>query len=468
VVLASTLAVPSGQATPRRIGVLGVVTAVYVALSIPYGSMRALRVARGGLRPLYESRPPTPDELRVMLGMSARQMGWVGSYWLGAAVVMAIAASVLGTDPLVTTRTTLAILLGGLTTCTLGWVLSERITRPLVIATLSHGVVAERPPVVGVRARLAGAWAVGSGLPLLAIALALAGGTELDRGRLVALGIVLALYGLVAGGVMLLLTAAGIAQPLEELRNAMHRVRDGDLDTRVAVSDAAELGEVQVGFNLMLDGLREREKLRDVFGRHVGIDVARQALEQTDLGGESRTVSVLFVDVIGSTSIAETRPAPEVVAMLNAMFDAVVRVTAAEGGTVNKFEGDAALCVFGAPIARPDHAACALRAARTLRAELLDVQRRHPGLDAAIGVSCGRVVAGNVGGQDRYEYTVIGDAVNEAARLTTEAKTDAGRVLAAGGALAAAGDEERSRWMRRDARVLRGRSQATEVFAPEG
>jgi adenylate cyclase len=278
--------------------------------------------------------------------------------------------------------------------------------------------------------------------------------------------VVLALYGLVAGGAMLGLVAAAIADPLDELRGALGRVRDGDLRARVDVSDAAELGEVQVGFNLMVDGLRERERLRDVFGRHVGIDVARHALEQTDLGGESRTVSVLFIDVIGSTSIAESRPAPEVVAMLNAMFDAVVRAVAAAGGMVNKFEGDAALCVFGAPIAQEDHATRACRAARALRAALLDVRRAHPDLDAAIGVSCGRVVAGNVGGEARYEYTVIGDAVNEAARLTTEAKADPCRLLAGGDAVARCDAEERVHWVSRGARVLRGRTRPTEVYAP--
>jgi adenylate cyclase len=319
-----------------------------------------------------------------------------------------------------------------------------------------------------VRARLVGAWAVGSRLPLLAIALTLAGGADLDRGRLVALGIVLAVSGLVAGGGMLLLTSASIAEPLDELRAALQRVREGDLDARVTVSDAGELGDVQRGFNLMVDGLQERERLRDLFGRHVGIDVARHALGQSDPGGEVRTVSVLFVDVAGSTALTETRPAAEIVAMLNAMFDAVVRVTDAEGGLVNKFEGDAALCVFGAPIVQDDHATHACRAARTLRMQLLDVQRAHPGLDAAIGVSCGRVVAGNVGGEARYEYTVIGDAVNEAARLTTEAKCDPGRVLAGGDAIAGCDDAERAHWVRRDERTLRGRSRPTEVFAPAG
>lgn len=233
VFVASTLATPARQATLQRVGTLTLVTVIYVALTVPFGSWRALQIARRDLRPLYESRAPTPAELRVMLSVSARQMTWVGAYWFGAAVVIGVTSVVLGTSALVSLRTTIAILFGGLTTCTLGWVLAERTTRPLAITALSHGVRTERPPLIGVRARLAGAWAVGSGLPLLAIALALAGGTELDRGRLVALGIVLAVYGVVAGGTTLLMTSASIADALEELRSAMQNVRSGDLETRV-------------------------------------------------------------------------------------------------------------------------------------------------------------------------------------------------------------------------------------------
>src|SRR5205823_13459957 len=137
--------------------------------------------------------------------------------------------------------------------------------------------------------------------------------------------------------------------------------------------------------------------------------------------GETREVSALFVDVIGSTSLAQQRPATEVVTLLNELFGLVVSCAAANGGWVNKFEGDAALCVFGAPDDQPDHAARALRAARQLRHDLSDWRQRG-GLDAAVGVSSGTAVAGNVGSEQRYEYTVVGDPVNEAARLSEVAK----------------------------------------------
>jgi adenylate cyclase len=147
------------------------------------------------------------------------------------------------------------------------------------------------------------------------------------------------------------------------------------------------------------------------------------------------------------------------VARLNQFFGTVVRTVAAEGGWVNKFEGDGALCVFGAPAAQPDHAARALRAARALGRALAAT------MPAGIGVSSGRAVAGNVGAEQRYEYTVIGDPVNEAARLTEAAKQHPARVLASAAAVRAAGDEA-ANWVEIGAFELRGRSQPTVVYAP--
>ena len=131
-----------------------------------------------------------------------------------------------------------------------------------------------------------------------------------------------------------------------------------------------------------------------------------------------------------------------------------------EGGWVNKFEGDGAMCIFGVPAAQPDHAARALRAARLLQQRLATA-----GVRAAIGVSSGAVVAGNVGAEERYEYTVVGDPVNEAARLTEAAKAVPERVLASGPTVQAAG-EEGSCWRSVGALTLRGRSEPTKAYVP--
>jgi adenylate cyclase len=275
----------------------------------------------------------------------------------------------------------------------------------------------------------------------------------------------LAAVGLTAGWFTMFSAADSVAEPLERLRQVVRRVGEGNLEVAVAVDDGGEVGLLQAGVNHMVAGLQEQQRLRDLFGRHVGVQVARQALERTGLGGEQRAASALFVDLIGSTGLAQERPVDEVVATLNALFGAVVSVVGAEGGWVNKFEGDGALCVFGAPIDQPDHAARALRAARALHLELVRLRPQFSALDAGIGVSCGTVVAGNVGAEARYEYTVIGDPVNEAARLTEHAKARPCRVLASESAVSAGGDEAR-RWRKAGAFEVRGRTLPSVGYEP--
>lgn len=222
---------------------------------------------------------------------------------------------------------------------------------------------------------------------------------------------------------------------------------------------------MQAGFNHMVAGLREHERLRDLFGRHVGEEVADLALERGDitLGGETREVAVLFVDLTGSTRLADTRSPDEVVGLLNKFFGVVVGVVARHGGWINKFEGDAALAIFGAPTQIEDSAGAALGAARELAVRL---RAEVPMLDAGIGVSAGPVVAGYIGAEQRFEYTVIGDPVNEAARLSDMAKTYASRVLASAAVLELAHLSESDEWDLGRSVLLRGRSRPTRLGTP--
>jgi adenylate cyclase len=211
-------------------------------------------------------------------------------------------------------------------------------------------------------------------------------------------------------------------------------------------------------------GLREREEIRDMFGRQVGEDVAREALDRgIEMGGEEADVAVVFVDLIGSTELASERPPQEVVSVLNDFFGVVVEVIEKHDGWINKFEGDAALAVFGAPIPGEESATHALAAARELARRLPE---EVSDLDAGVGVSAGRAVAGNIGSETRFEYTVIGDPVNEAARLCDLAKDYDARVLASEAALERASEEEREHWQLGDPVELRGRSEETRVAEP--
>jgi adenylate cyclase len=275
----------------------------------------------------------------------------------------------------------------------------------------------------------------------------------------------LAILATCTGFLATVLAAGAIADPLTAVRRGLERIARGDLAVEVPVDDGSEVGQLQAGFNRMADGLRERERIRDLFGRQVGQEVARAALsEGIRLGGEERDVAALFIDIVGSTSLALALPPTEVVRLLNRFFRIVVDVVEAEGGLVNKFEGDAALCVFGAPVAGHDPPGDALRAARRLAAAL---SRELPEIDFGIGVSAGLAVAGNVGAEHRFEYTVIGDPVNEACRLAELAKERPERVLASSTALESAGPEESAAWTVTEAALLRGRLAPTQLAHPE-
>ena len=133
------------------------------------------------------------------------------------------------------------------------------------------------------------------------------------------------------------------------------------------------------------------------------------------------------------------------------------------GGLVNKFEGDGALCLFGAPVEIEDPGGAALRAARRLDARL---RRQLPEVAAGIGVSAGPVVAGNVGAAERFEYTVIGDPVNEASRLTELAKQRSERLLISASLLDLVPDDEGRHWQADGEVQLRGRTRPTRLALP--
>ena len=340
--------------------------------------------------------------------------------------------------------------------------MNERTLRPVVARALAGGAP-PRSRGPSVADRLTMAWTLVTGVPLVGIAAILIAdlaGADVDA--LVTSGmLLLAVVALSVGYYAILTAARSVADPVRTVQEAMASVQEGEFEARVPVDDGSEVGQLQAGFNRMASGLAERERLRDLFGRHVGQDVAAAALDgELRLGGEEREVAVLFVDLVGSTTLAAQRPPTEVVALLNSFFAIVVESAERHGGWVNKFEGDAALCVFGAPTSLDDAAGAALAAARELRDRMA---AELPDLDAGIGVSAGTAVAGNIGAVERFEYTVIGDPVNEAARLCELAKTRPERVLASDAALERAGEAERARWSLGEAVELRGRGASTRL-----
>jgi adenylate cyclase len=436
-----------------------------LAVAVPAGFAWSGRRLLPSARWVLEDRDPRPDEQLVTLRAPLRLLQIQAALWAFGAVLFALLNLHYSVRLGLAVGITAA--LGGAVTCALSYLLAERIMRPVTERALAGGVPDE-PAVPGVRARVLLAWALSTGAPVLGLVLVggaqAVGISDASGDRLATTMVFLGATALAVGLLGMALVAHSVADPLEGLRHAVRAVGAGRTDVEVRVTDGSEVGLLQAGFNRMVAGLREREEMRDLFGRQVGEDVARQALERgVELGGEELDVGVLFVDLVGSTRLAADRPPHEVVAVLNEFFGLVVSTVTELGGSVNKFEGDAALCVFGAPLPRDDPAGDALAAARALCRALRD---GLPRADFGIGVSAGETVAGNIGAAERFEYTVIGDPVNEAARLTELAKEDEGRVLASGAALERARAPERSRWRVGECVTLRGRPGKTRLARP--
>ncbi len=360
-----------------------------------------------------------------------------------------------------------ATALGATATAIIGYLQAERVLRPVAVAALRAGLP-ENISAPGVIGRQMLTWALSTGVPLLVIVLTVVA----DRfsflhsapEQLFGPILLLALAALLVGLASTLLVAMSISDPLRQLRWALGEVQRGNYNAHMQIYDASELGLLQAGFNDMVRDLSERQRLRDLFGRYVGEDVARRALERgTELGGQERDIAVLFVDLVGSTHLASTRPPSEVVSLLNEFFRVVVDTVGRHGGFVNKFQGDAALAIFGAPIEHPDASGGALAAARELHDELLPV---IGSAEFGIGVSAGRAIAGHIGAQARFEYTVIGDPVNEAARLTELAKLEDCHVLASAMAVSGAVDAEALYWDVGEIVSLRGRTSPTQLARP--
>ena len=409
---------------------------------------------------LLADRAATPQEQDLVLSFPTRITKVSAKIWAAAAIVFAAINATY--SPELGISAGVVAVLGGTLCCTLLYLLAEQDTKPLVSRALA-GRAPPRTRGPSVAARVTMTWTLVTGVPLLGIAaivIADLAGAHIDTLATVSM-LFLACAGLAVGLWAMVIAARSVGDPVRAVEAAMTSVERGEFDARVGVDDGSEVGRLQAGFNRMAAGLAERERLRDLFGRQVGQDVADAALDgELRLGGEEREVAVLFVDVIGSTALAARRPPTEVVALLNAFFHLVVETVERHGGWVNKFEGDAALCVFGAPTVREACAGDALAAARELRDRLAAEQ---PELDAGIGVSAGPAVAGNVGAEQRFEYTVIGDPVNEAARLCDLAKRRPERVLASHSALERAGEVERPHWSLGEEVELRGRAAPTRL-----
>ncbi|WP_085995252.1 adenylate/guanylate cyclase domain-containing protein [Nocardia paucivorans] len=457
------LPVPEGEVPgTRQIGLLipGLVFVFGGVLSVLASALMLRPVMRWQVR----GGPPSRQEQMAALHAPLRQaILHLGLWLVGGAV---LASAIIVRTPALAGTVIVTLCMSATVVFGFTYMLGERILRPVAAQALTEGTF-DHTLTPGVGTRMAMTWGMGTFAPTIGIVLLCVTQISSDvkfSAQSLAVSILL-LCGLVIMQALALsmLTASSISDPIRQLSQAINQVQAGERDVQVEVFDGSEIGLLQVGFNRMMEEAVTRQRLQELFGQHVGAEVAQRALDYgTELGGETRFVAVLFVDMVGSTATAAERPPTEVVSLLNEFFRVVVDVLDRHHGFVNKFVGDAALAIFGAPLDRPDAPTAALAAARELREELREI----PGLDIGIGVSAGLAVAGNIGAANRFEYTVIGDPVNEASRLTELAKEEPGRVLASGSALYFAEESEQQCWVSGEEVQLRGRPRKTRLVRP--
>ena len=251
--------------------------------------------------------------------------------------------------------------------------------------------------------------------------------------------ITLAMILLGVGGAFVL--GGRIARPVRQLIAASRKIKAGNYEYRIKEQRSDELGQLMVAFNEMAQGLRKKVQVEQAFSRFVPESVARHMLsniEQVKLGGETVTASVLFADIVGYTSLSEKLSAAEIAELLNEYFSYIAEAAKMCGGTLDKYVGDCAMILFGVPEHDPKHAFHALYFAVLLKnlIERLNTQRMWTGkipIQFSIGVNCGSMLAGTMGSKSRMQYTVLGDAVNLASRLSGVA--EAGEIIISEGML---------------------------------
>jgi len=214
-----------------------------------------------------------------------------------------------------------------------------------------------------------------------------------------------------------------IKRPFEDLLHMVEQVQAGDLSVRAMAHGRDEIGQLSVALNGMVDGLRERDKVKEIFGRYVTTQVSEEVLKgNVNLGGESRRVTMLFSDIRDFTAMAEGMEPTQVVDFLNDYFSEMVEAVFEYGGVLDKFMGDGMLAVFGSFGDEPDHPRRGVMAALRMKALLGKINGKRsivgkPPINIGIGIHTDAVIVGNIGSYRRLEYTVIGDGVNATSRL---------------------------------------------------
>jgi adenylate cyclase len=259
------------------------------------------------------------------------------------------------------------------------------------------------------------------------------------------------------------------SSPIRKLRESTKALSMGDFDYQVMIKRNDELGDLGTAFNEMAKDLALKERIKYSFGQYVTPEIVELILANPDsqwMKGSEVEATVLFVDIRGFTTLSEDKKPESIVELLNDYFTCVTDVVIKHGGHLNKFVGDEAMVVFGAPIPNQHHAEAAVRAALDIQTEIsglhLGTLLQGMAVQVGIGINSGAMVAGNLGSEKRMEYTVIGDNVNVASRLTSLAKP--GEILISGQTYELIKDKSRLNIEKRRKILVKGRKMRIGIF----
>ncbi len=237
-----------------------------------------------------------------------------------------------------------------------------------------------------------------------------------------------ALFGLTLA---IIFVTRSLIRPVAVLNRGIVEVAGGKLDVRLPVTSNDEFGRLTSEFNRMVEGLQDREFVRETFGKYVSESVAAQILKDKGrLAGDVREATLMFIDIQGFTTLSEQLPPHDVIALLNEYSGIVSEPVRRHDGVINNFIGDGVFATFNLPLEHEDHACAAVRAAL----EIADAVDNHVfaggvRISVRIGINTGEVVAGTVGAGDRLTYAILGDAVNVAHRVEELNKELGSRLL---------------------------------------
>ncbi len=278
---------------------------------------------------------------------------------------------------------------------------------------------------------------------------------------------------LIAAAGLAFLVSINITRPLKEIISVLRDVSKGILNRKVRVSSNDEIGYTGDIINEMTTGLREKEMIKEAFGKYVSKEVRDEVLSgRIPLDGEIKEVSILFADLRDFTPMTEKNDPKVVVRIVNSYFREMSEAIQDNGGLVLQFLGDEVYAVFGAPVSSPDHAVKAFQAGVDMNKRLVDLNRSFekkglPILKHGIGIHTGQAVAATLGSPDRLSYLLVGDTVNVASRLQSLTKELGTEMIISGETRKNLADEDlREIYLRSlPATVIRGKKTPIDIFA---